>query len=196
MRKRWRLLGLVAVAIGAMLGYLTAAGKLSSLLSADAKDPAVPAKAVDAGPAPRRRRRRVRLAAAAGPGESALSADAVGERRRPHDAGLGVQAAGRAAAPAQGRAEHPHRADRRRRAGPGQHLRRVDQHADDGPHRQAAASPTTASTPRPCVRPPAPRSCAGGTSTASPAARSPSWPTTGTATPASSPKAAPRWPRC
>ncbi len=52
MRKRWRLLGLVAVAIGALLGYLTATGKLSALLSADVKEPAAPAKAADAGPAP------------------------------------------------------------------------------------------------------------------------------------------------
>ena len=49
--KRARLWGLVAVAIGALLGYLTATGKPSALLSADVKEPAAPVKAADAGPA-------------------------------------------------------------------------------------------------------------------------------------------------
>ena len=51
MKNRWKLAALAAIAAGALLGWLTAAGKLSSLLSADTKEPAAPAKTADAGPA-------------------------------------------------------------------------------------------------------------------------------------------------
>ncbi|HVS38509.1 MAG TPA: arylsulfatase [Gemmataceae bacterium] len=52
MKNRWKLAALLAAAAGALLGWLTATGKLSALLSADTKDPAAPVKAADAGPAP------------------------------------------------------------------------------------------------------------------------------------------------
>ena len=50
-------------------------------------------------------------------GRAAVSADAVGQHRRPDDAGVGLPPSGAAAAAARGCAEHPHRAHRRRRAG-------------------------------------------------------------------------------
>ena len=52
MTKRWRLLGFLAMAIGALLGWLTATGQWSSLLHAGGTGPAAPVKTADAGPAP------------------------------------------------------------------------------------------------------------------------------------------------
>ncbi len=52
MKYRWRLAALVVTTTGALLGYLTATGKLSALLSADVKETAAPVKTADAGPAP------------------------------------------------------------------------------------------------------------------------------------------------
>ena len=102
----------------------------------------------------------------------------------------------RAAPPAGGRAEHPHRAHRRRRPGPAEHLRRGDQHADDGSHRQGRHRLQPVSHDGHVFADAGGAALRAGTITASATARSPSWRTTGTATPASSPKAAPRWPRC
>ena len=61
---------------------------------------------------------------------------AVGEHRRPHDAGIGLQAARRTASASCRFSEHPHRADRRRRARPAVYLRRRSPNPDYGPHRQ------------------------------------------------------------
>ncbi len=47
-------------------------------------------------------------------GHAAVSPHTVGQHRRPHDAGVNLQAARRAAPPPHGCAQHPHRADRRR----------------------------------------------------------------------------------
>ncbi len=49
MINRRKLAGLVAVAIGALLGWMTATCKPSALLSADVKEPAAPVKTADAG---------------------------------------------------------------------------------------------------------------------------------------------------
>ena len=53
MKNRWRLAAFAAAMAGALLGWLTATGKVAALLSADTKDAAAPAKTADAGPTQR-----------------------------------------------------------------------------------------------------------------------------------------------
>ncbi len=64
-----------------------------------------------------------------------LPTDAIGQHGRPHDAGVGLQAARGASAAARGCAEHSHRADRRCWSRLADHLRRRSRNSDDGPHR-------------------------------------------------------------
>ena len=86
-------------------------------------------------------------------GRPPVSADAIGQHRRTHDAGVGLQAARRAAASARGCAEHPDRADRRCRPRPARRRSAAKSTRRRWTASSRKESPTTASTPRRCARP-------------------------------------------
>ena len=126
--KRWSISAVAALAIGALLGWLTATGRLSSLLSADLKETAAPAKTrTPAAPARRPPR----------PSTGSTCRPAAPIRRRDQPQRPAVEAVVAAARrAAQGRAERAADHDRRRRLRRAEHLRRRHSDAGPGPHRQ------------------------------------------------------------
>lgn len=126
---------------------------------------------------------------------AAVPSGALGEYRGSHVAGIHIREARGPAPPARRRAEHRHRVDRRRRTGATDDVRWWS------PRRRWTACvpkawPTTDSTQPRCARRHVRHCSLGATTTRSATVRSPSSRTTGTATRARFPEAAPPWPKC